>query len=134
MEIAQISSGAFPPHGGDCTRSSPDGGDIVGDGERGGGGKSDNGDGEAHIVIEAELFLCSLEQALEFRVGQECDGDNVSASVFADVDGEVVVVVAAAALEEEEEEEFVWFGGRNVERDKRERVKSVGGGGGDGRG
>ncbi|KAL4362740.1 hypothetical protein GQ457_04G000150 [Hibiscus cannabinus] len=65
------------------------------------------GDGESHVVVEAELFLGSPEKALKLGVSQEGDGDNVPAPVLAHVDGEVafgnveresVLVVAAVFL------------------------------------
>lgn len=40
-------------------------------------------------MIEAELLLGTAEQALELRVSEEGDRNNVPAPVLADVDGEM---------------------------------------------
>lgn len=66
------------------------------------------GDSESHIVIEAKLFLGLSKEGLKLRVSQKGDGDNVSTSVFSDVDGEmafgniegksIMVVVAVVLL------------------------------------
>ncbi|KAK1274562.1 hypothetical protein QJS04_geneDACA017309 [Acorus gramineus] len=47
------------------------------------------GDGETHIVVEAELLFSPPEEALELRVTEEGHGDDEPAPVLADVDGEV---------------------------------------------
>lgn len=47
--------------------------------------------GEAHVVIEAEFVGGLLEQDLELRVSEKCDGDNVSGSILADVDDEMAL-------------------------------------------
>lgn len=60
------------------------------------------GDGDSHVVIEAELFLGASEEALKLGVRQEGDGDYVSAAVLADVNREVAFrdVVVAVLLAE----------------------------------
>jgi len=45
--------------------------------------------GETLIVIEAKLFFCLVEKSLELRAIEEGNRDNISASVFSDVDNEV---------------------------------------------
>ena len=42
-------------------------------------------------MIESELFFGSLKKALEFWVRQERDWNNVSTSVFSDVNWEVTL-------------------------------------------
>ncbi|CAL9105592.1 unnamed protein product, partial [Musa acuminata var. zebrina] len=60
--------------------------------ERGGEGAEGHlvaGDGEAHVVLEAELLLGLAEEALELGVVQVGDGHDVPAPVLADVHHEV---------------------------------------------
>lgn len=46
---------------------------------------------EAHVVIEAEFVGGLLEEDLELRVSEKCDGDNVSGSILADVDDKMAL-------------------------------------------
>ncbi|CAD5175233.1 unnamed protein product, partial [Musa acuminata subsp. malaccensis] len=62
--------------------------------ERRGEGAEDGlvaGDGEAHVVVEAELLLGLAEEALELGVVQVGDGHDEAAPVRADVDDEVAL-------------------------------------------
>lgn len=47
------------------------------------------GDGEAIVVVEPELLLSRLEEALELSSGQEGDGDDVSGPIGPHIDNEV---------------------------------------------
>lgn len=47
------------------------------------------GERQPHFVVESELLLRSPEKALELRVSQEGDRNDVAAPILADVDGEV---------------------------------------------
>lgn len=47
------------------------------------------GNSESHIVIEAKLFLSLSKEGLKLRMSQKGDGNNVSTSVFSDVDSEM---------------------------------------------
>ena len=44
---------------------------------------------KAHMVAKPEFLLCKAEKALEIGVSQERDGDDISAPILADIDGEM---------------------------------------------